>query len=139
MNDRYHKLTEFLVRFIWGPLERIGAKDPSEGSIHRRACSRQEKRLAAWAQEEEQYLIAGHTHQPRIADEGGPFYFNCGCGVRNGYLTALEFDKEKLLLVKWLIVPDEQGVLRVAREILQEASYIGKNKGNREYKENREG
>lgn len=138
INDRYHGLTKLLVRFVWGPLERIGARDPSEGSIHRRARSRQEKRLAAWAQEEERYLIAGHTHQPRFADEREPFYFNCGCGVQNGYLTALEFDKEKLLLVKWLIVPDEQGVLKVAREVLQEESYIGKNSGSREDRECRE-
>ncbi len=130
INDRYRRLTEMLVRFVWGPLERIGAKNPSEGSMHRKARSCQEKRLLAWAQEEEQYLIAGHTHQPRFGEGEEGFYFNCGCGVRNGYLTALEFDKEKLLLVKWLIVPDEQGLLRVAREILQEESYFGKNRGN---------
>lgn len=119
-NDTMALLSKFLVRFVWGPLERIGLKNPNEESMYQKARSRQEKRLMAWADANQLALVAGHTHQPCFPQQKSQFYYNCGCGVKNGYLTALEFDKETVSLVKWQVVPDECGVLTVTREVLFE-------------------
>lgn len=119
-NDTLAPVSAFLVRYIWGPLETIGMKNPGERSMYQKARSRQEKRLMDWADKRKVGLIAGHTHQPCFPHEASQFYYNCGCGVKNGYLTALEFDKEKASLVKWQVVPDSYGMLMVKREVLRE-------------------
>ncbi len=119
-NDALSPVSKFLVRHIWGPLETIGMKNPGERSIYQKARSRQEKRLMDWADKRRMGLVAGHTHQPCAPCDATQFYYNCGCGVKNGYLTALEFDKEKVSLVKWQVAPDLCGVLTVKKEVLWE-------------------
>lgn len=119
-NDTLAPVTGFLVRYVWGPLERIGLKNPNEESIYQKSRSRQEKRLMTWADRHKSGLIAGHTHQPCFPQEKEQFYYNCGCGVKNRYITALEFDREKVSLVKWQVVPDACGVLTVKKEVLLE-------------------
>lgn len=119
-NDTLAPVTGFLVRHVWGPLERIGLKNPNEESIYQESRSRQEKYLMAWADRNQTGLIAGHTHQPCFPKEEGQYYYNCGCGVKNGYITALEFDREKVSLVKWQVAPDACGTLMVKKEVLVE-------------------
>lgn len=118
-NDTFAPVSAFLVRHIWGPLEMVGLKNPGEESMYQKARSRQEKQLMDWADERKRGLVAGHTHQPCFPRNEKQFYYNCGCGVKNGYLTALEFDKAKVSLVKWQVVPDERGVLTVERKELK--------------------
>lgn len=119
-NDTFAPVSCFLVRYLWGPLERIGLKNPNEESMYQKARSHQEKRLMEWADGQKTGLVAGHTHQPCFPRGGSQFYYNCGCGVKNGYITALEFDRNKVSLVKWQVVPDACGVLTVRKEVLFE-------------------
>ena len=46
-------------------------------------------------------LIAGHTHKAMFSDFDVPPYFNDGCCVRKGELTAIEIEDEKITLIKW--------------------------------------
>ena len=119
-NDTLAPVSAFLVRYVWEPLEKIGIKNPGEGSIYQRARNHQEKRLMKWADKRERELVAGHTHQPCFPCEKAQYYYNCGCGVKNGYITALEFDKDRVVLVKWQVEPDACGVLKVTREVLRD-------------------
>lgn len=126
LNDTFGFLATFLVRFLWGPLEQIGFQNPTEGSINKKMRSKQEKRLTKWAKEHSQPVVAGHTHVERLALPGEAPYFNCGCGVRRGQITAIEIDKGKIMLVKWQVVPDCQGYLKISREKMKEADFGGK-------------
>lgn len=121
LNDTLDFLACFLVRFIWGPLERIGFQNPAEGSFNKHFRSRQEERFLQWAREKKQPVIIGHTHVERFGIPEKSLYFNCGCGVNNGQITAIELDKGKVLLIKWQVNPDCQGYLRVERIIEKEA------------------
>lgn len=125
LNDTLGKLAAFLVRFVWGPLERLGVQNPTEGSLNKKMRSKQERRLISWAKVHGQPVIAGHTHAEWIASPGEPPYYNCGCGVKRGQITAIEIDKEKLILVKWQIVPDCQGYMKITRKIVKEANFYG--------------
>lgn len=118
VNDKFSMVSSFLVRRIWGPLERVGLKNPGEKSMYQKARNIQEKRLKEWAKKRRCGLVAGHTHQIGFPCEENGYYYNCGCGVKNGYITALEFDKEKVSLIKWEVVPDRSGTLMVERQEL---------------------
>ena len=60
-----------------------------------------ERKLTEWILENKHMLIAGHTHKAMFSDFDVPPYFNDGCCVRKGELTAIEIEDEKITLIKW--------------------------------------
>ncbi len=114
------RLARFLVRYLWKPLERFGVLDPTSAARNYRKAARHERCLAHWASQYEMYLVAGHSHRPRLlaGAEGERFYLNTGSCVHPGGIIALELENMEFTLVKWRFATREDMSLYVRREIL---------------------
>ncbi len=118
LNGPLWKLSRFLVRYLWRPLELIGINNPMSASKNRRRKSKVEKRLIQWAQKENQMLIAGHTHRPVFPEPGMPPYFNDGSCVRPRFITAMEVERGSISLVRWMEMTKADGTIFVGRDVL---------------------
>lgn len=111
------RLARFLVRYIWKPLEQMGVNDPTSAARNYRKCHKTEKKLKEWAEENNIYLISGHTHRPHLIKEQ-MHYMNCGSCVHPRCITALEIEGMQVTLVKWYMANRKDMTLYVARETL---------------------
>lgn len=119
LNDRIWKVSRFLVRYVWKPLEMAGVNDPTSAAKNYRRKNKVEKHLSNWAAENNQLLTAGHTHRPVMPTPGDPPYFNTGSCVHPRCITALEIEDGKISLVKWSVMTRPDNSLYVGREILE--------------------
>lgn len=117
-NDTLWRLSRFLVRYLWKPLELVGVNDPTSASKNYKRKKTVEKRLTNWVMHENRMLIAGHTHRPVLPELGEPLYFNDGSCVHPRCITAVEISDGNILLVKWCNKTKFDGTLFVGREIL---------------------
>lgn len=118
-NDTMWKLTRFLVRYLWRPLELAGCNDPTSAAKNYTRKEKTEKRLAAWADKNETLLVAGHTHRASFPKPGEGYYFNDGSCVHPRCITALELECGAISLVKWCTRVREDNVLYIGREVLE--------------------
>lgn len=117
LNSTLWKLSRFLVRYVWKPLEQIGVLDPTSAAKNYQCRSRSEKRLSSWAVKHQCYLIAGHTHRPVLGDSSTR-YFNTGSCVHPGSITCLEIENCEISLVKWRVEVRKDNTLFVVRECI---------------------
>jgi len=57
---------------------------------------------------------------PALEDDPAPCYFNTGCGLYNGGITAIELDDDEIRLVKWHNDPEREE----RRELLRPAARL---------------
>ena len=69
------------------------------------------------AEERNVYLVSGHSHRPRLSEDGG-LYVNTGSCVHPRCITAIEIENMQMRLVKWSVETREDRTLYVEREIL---------------------
>jgi len=119
LNDSLWKLSRFLVRHIWRPLETLGVNDPTSASKNSRKKSKVELILSSWARSEKSVLVAGHTHRPLLPGPGEGLYFNDGSCVHREYITAIEITAGFISLVKWSHKTKSDGTIYVGRDVLQ--------------------
>lgn len=117
LNSTLWKLTRFLVRFLWKPLEEFGVLDPTSAAKNYSVKEKTEKRLEEWAKEHQTTIISGHTHRS-VLDLNSPHYCNAGSCVHPRCITCLELQKSSLILVKWSIETREDLSLVVSRTVL---------------------
>ncbi|MCL1832410.1 MAG: serine/threonine protein phosphatase [Oscillospiraceae bacterium] len=122
--DRLWWLGRFLVRNVWRPLELIGLKDPRSTAENRAKQNIIERRLALWAKQSGEIMIAGHTHRPHFPtpDKSNPDYcnyYNTGSCVHPRCITAIEIVGGVISLVKWGIETRKDGTLYIAKEVLE--------------------
>lgn len=117
-NDSLWKVSRFLVRYLWKPLELFGVNDPTSTAKNYRKKELIEKKLIKWVEEYNQMLIAGHTHRPVFPDVWEPAYFNDGSCVHPRGITAIEIAKGEITLVKWSVKTKHDGALFIGRERL---------------------
>lgn len=110
------RLSRFLVRYVWKPLERSGVNDPTSAARNYKKLEKYEKCLGEWAAGHNLYLAAGHSHRPRL--ESDSLYLNAGSCVHPRCITAIEIDNMKMTLVKWTMTTRPDMTLYVAREVL---------------------
>ncbi|MBW9155521.1 metallophosphoesterase [Clostridium tagluense] len=118
LNDKMWRLTRFLVRYLWRPLNFFGVNDPTRTAQNYHKKQAVEKKLIEWVIKEKQMMIAGHTHRPMFPEIGEPPYFNDGSCVHPRCITAMEIDFGNIKLVKWYVNTKEDGTLFVDREVL---------------------
>lgn len=118
-NDIFWKVTRFLVRYVWRPLELAGCQDPTSTAKNYRRKEKAEKRMEQWAQKQRKILIAGHTHRPVFPKPGEGYYFNDGSCVHPRCITAIELEKEALSLVKWSMEVREDNLVYIGRQVLE--------------------
>ncbi len=116
INDTFWKLGRFMVRYLWRPLETIGIKDPTSPAKDGGKKEKVEKRLIDWIEEKKTVLIAGHTHRTMFPKVGETPYFNDGSCVSPRCIKAMEIKNGAICLVRWEIVADKDGLLKVVRD-----------------------
>ncbi|MBO5522373.1 MAG: metallophosphoesterase family protein [Roseburia sp.] len=116
-NSVLWKLSRFLVRYLWKPLEHFGVNDPTSAAKNFKKQSRYERCLAEWAKDKDMYLAAGHSHRPALPGEGG-LYINTGSCVHPSGITAVEIENMKMTLVKWQMSTRPDMTLFVERVVI---------------------
>lgn len=116
-NSTLWRLSCFLVRYLWKPLERFGVLDPTSAAKNYKRKQKTEERLHAWAKQENHILITGHTHRP-ILSESDRYYYNSGSCVHPHAITCLEIEHTNIRLVKWSLSTKPDMTLLVTRDIL---------------------
>ncbi|CUH92556.1 metallophosphoesterase [Herbinix luporum] len=119
INDNFWRLSRFLVRYIWRPLELIGIRDPTSASKNSVRKSKVEKRIADWSLKNNQAIITGHTHRPVFPKPGDIPYFNDGSCVHPRCITGIEIINGAIALIRWSIMIKPDRTLYVGREILE--------------------
>lgn len=121
LNSTFWRLSRFLVRYIWRPLEALGIPDPTSAAKNNTRKKQSEKRLSQWAALRGLYLVTGHTHHPMIKDSG---YFNTGSCIHPSGITGIEIRGRCLTLVKWSVASRPDLSLYARREVLGEPVYL---------------
>lgn len=116
-NSVLWKLSRFLVRYLWKPLEHFGVNDPTSAAKNFKKQSRYERCMAEWAKERDMYLAAGHSHRPALSTEGG-LYINTGSCVHPSGITAVEIENMNMTLVKWQMATRPDMTLFVERVVI---------------------
>ncbi len=111
------RLTRFLVRYLWKSMEKTGFRDPTSAARSYRKLEQYERCLDTWAERQDVYLVAGHSHRPRLSMEGS-LYQNAGSCVHPGGITCIEIENMEMTLVKWMIKTRRDMSLYAAREVL---------------------
>lgn len=118
LNSTLWRLSRFMVRYIWAPLERFGILDPTSAAKSNTVKTRTEKKLSGWAESEHRILMTGHTHRPVLGSPNAP-YFNTGSCVHPRCITCIEINGDNILLVKWAMSTRSDYSLYVSREVLE--------------------
>ncbi|MGN1158756.1 MAG: metallophosphoesterase family protein [Lachnospiraceae bacterium] len=124
LNSTGWRLSRFLVRYLWRPLEQFGVLDPTSAARNYKKAGRTEKRLMNYAAETGKLLITGHTHRPRLpkqsfcCEEGEGMYLNTGSCVHPRCITGIEILGTELYLIKWAMTSGPDLNLYVSREVL---------------------
>lgn len=119
LNDRLWRLSRFLVRYIWRPLELLGVNDPTSAAKNYKKKEDVEKKLIEWVKRNNQLLIAGHTHRPMFPETNEPHYFNDGSCVHPRCITGIEIADGYLSLIKWSVKTKKDGTLFVGRDVIE--------------------
>lgn len=117
LNSTFWRLSCFMVRYIWRPLESIGVPDPTSAAKNNTRKKKSEKILSDWALRNRHILVTGHTHHPMTGSKASP-YCNTGSCVHPAGITAIEIEKRNITLVKWSVNNKKDMVLYASREIL---------------------
>ncbi|MEE9349420.1 MAG: metallophosphoesterase [Flavobacteriaceae bacterium] len=105
MNYVMWRFNRFLVRYLWMPMQKTFAfKDPTSPAKNFKNSIRVERKLKNWIfNNNNQMIIAGHTHRPQFPDPGDIPYFNDGSCVHPESIIGIEIVDLKISLVKWRI------------------------------------
>jgi UDP-2,3-diacylglucosamine pyrophosphatase LpxH len=119
LNYDLWKLSRFLVRYLWRPLELTGVRDPTSAAENHTKKEKVEKKLTEWTKKQKHMLIAGHTHRPMFPQPDEALYFNDGCCVHPRCITAIEIENGTITLVKWTVKTRKDRSLYVDRVELE--------------------
>lgn len=120
------KWSRFLVRVLWKPLQIVGIKDPTSPAKNYKELVRVERRLKKWIlANNNQMIIAGHTHRPRFPNPEELPYFNDGSCVHPRSITGIEIVDMQISLIKWHTISLKDGTLQIVKTVLEGPKNIG--------------
>lgn len=117
-NDRFWKISQLLLRYLWRPLQLLGIQNPCRVSSNAERRKDIELQLLSWIKENRQPLLCGHTHCAHLPRTNQLPYFNTGSCVQPRLITGIEIDRGAILLVRWRVKPGANGALFVQREVI---------------------
>lgn len=119
-NYNFWKLSRFLVKILWRPLQLIGIDDPTSPAKNFKELIKVESHLEEWIQKNNnQMIVTGHTHRPRFPSPNELPHFNDGSCVHPRCITGLEIENQQITLIKWHVVTNEDGTMQISRTILE--------------------
>lgn len=124
LNSTFWKLSRFLVRYVWRPLEYLGIPDPTSAAKNNTRKNSTEKKLTNWAKTNHHILITGHTHRPMMGTKESPFY-NTGSCVSPYGITCIEISNGCISLIKWSLNTTNEQVVYVSRSELAKKNCMG--------------
>ena len=95
MNDYLWRVSKFLVRYVWKPLELLGFNNPIRPAKNYSLQGLTQRRLHRYVVKEQKPLIVGHTHRPHLPQKGELPFYNTGSCVHPRCITALEYYKKR--------------------------------------------
>jgi len=103
LNYKFWKVSRFFVRYFWMPLQKwFNVKDPTSPAKNYKNLIKVEQRLKDWMlKNNNQMVIAGHTHRPRFPEPQELPYFNDGSCVHPNSIIGIEIVNLEISLVKW--------------------------------------
>lgn len=108
-----------LVRYLWRYLQLLGIHDITSPAQNNKKRKKIERWLIEWVKENNQMVIAGHTHRPRFPKKDDELpYYNDGSCVHPRCITGIEIEHGEISLIKWDIEPNDEGALYVTRKLL---------------------
>ncbi|MDF2802194.1 MAG: hypothetical protein K0S61_2097 [Anaerocolumna sp.] len=119
LNYTIWRIARLLVRYLWRPFELVGIRNPTSPAKSYDKKVKVELKLMDWSKQQNQMLIAGHTHRPVFPKPGEPLYFNDGSCVHPRCITAIEIENSAIALVKWTIKVRKDRSLFVERIVLE--------------------
>lgn len=117
-NDTPGWISQFLLRKLWRPLQFYGFQDRTRAATNNEMRINVEEKIVDWIIDNQQPTLCGHTHRPNLPVNGGPPCFNTGNWVHPRWITGIEIVNHEIILVRWKVISDKLGVLRVERDIL---------------------
>lgn len=119
-NYVFWRLSSFLVKVLWKPLQILGFSDPTSPAQNFKERIKVEKRLEKWiVANNNQMMITGHTHRPRFPDKNEIPLFNDGSCVHPRSITGIEIENHKITLIKWHIITNNSGIIQIKRTLLE--------------------
>ncbi len=125
LSDTLWPIGRFTVRHFWRHAQLLGLHDPTSPAENYSVKIKIERDIAQWVRDNHQPIICGHTHRPAFPNPGEVPYFNTGSGVHPRCITGIEITEGWIVLVKWWTSPDEDGRLKVRREVLAGPQRVG--------------
>lgn len=119
INDQGWIISLFLMRVFWRFMHMIGFKNPASPAKSRIKRHRIEKAFTKWMTQQKIGILCGHTHRPKLPDEGKPVYMNTGCCVHPRGITGIELNGREFSLVFWSVKPDKEGSLFIQKKIMK--------------------
>lgn len=119
INDQGWIISLFLMKVFWRFMHMIGFRNPASPSKNRVKRHRIEKNFSKWILENNVGILCGHTHRPKLPDEGQAAYLNTGCCVHPRGITGIELIGRKFYLIYWSVKPDEDGSLYIHRKVMK--------------------
>ena len=124
INDYLWWLGRFFVRYLWRLFQLFGVKDLTSPAENFKKRDVIEKQIINWVKEENQMIIAGHTHRPSFLAPKGPKYFNVGSCVHPLSITGIEIKDGTITLIKWFVSAKPDGMVFIDKTELAKPEKI---------------
>lgn len=118
-NDQIWGLSMFSLKFMWRYLHAIGANSPTSPVKNITRQHKIEKNYNKWIEKYSTPIICGHTHRYKFPHKDEPPYFNTGCCVYPSNITGIEIEHNQIMVVRWKVIPDEDGILKIERFVIR--------------------
>ena len=125
-NDQGWFFSMLSLKYFWRHLHALGFHNPASPVKNAYKRHKIEKNYASWIAKYRMMLICGHTHRLKYPRNGDLPYFNTGCCIYPTSMTAIELENEQISMVRWKIMADESGLLRVVRNVIHGPNPINK-------------
>lgn len=119
LNDQAWFLTMLSLKYFWRYLHAFGVRNPASPVKNRHKRHKIEKNFNKWIAKHDTALICGHTHRFKYPRPGELPYFNTGSCIYPASITAIEIAEGQIQLVRWRVRVNEEGSLRVQREVIR--------------------
>jgi UDP-2,3-diacylglucosamine pyrophosphatase LpxH len=119
MNDQGWILSMLLMRYFWRFMHVVGFENPSSPARNLYKRHKVERAYNKWIEKHKMMLICGHTHRPKFPKNEELPYFNTGCCIHTRGISGIEIINGEIIMVDWRITADENGIVRIERQVVR--------------------
>lgn len=117
-NDQFWFITMLSMKYTWRFMHAFGFQNPTSPSKNVTKRHKIERNYNKWIEKHRMMLICGHTHRFKFPRRTELPYFNTGCCIYPTSMTAIEIAEGAIQLVRWHVVPNDDGLLAIERQTI---------------------